>query len=404
MNGTIGKRASASQRDLTTHVSQRCGQSPSSIGWVRPPAGHSPSIARTLLRNRARRLLPTGVHAPTSCVDARPTLGFGGYSTDKGVPERTRVPGRQPGTTQTRPLQETYDRPNVEVHPSKCPGHPSRRGSRQHRHVRSVEDRGQRTLDNDVSDVSRRSGGHALRRRRGRHHHGGRRTRVVRRCRSRSGSSESEPSACVGLTASGWSANPSPRRTRRPTRQPSTPRIHNGNEARLPGHMAKGTLKPPVSLDKRCPGKSVGSNPLQGRYSVSYRHGVPFASPKERRHLPRSAISGCPSPLGALRRRNTSTARRRASSSRLPWSGRHPAFSVRDSRRPTGSDGARRHLQAGGHWAREPTRGYSLGADRVAPVRSCSRRPSTGDRGRRSAGVKSKRPAVRVPIAARCPS
>jgi hypothetical protein len=302
MNGTIDERAAAPQRDFTTHVSQRRGQSPSSIGWVRPPAGHSSSIARTPPRDRARRLPSAGVNAPTSSVDAHPTLGCGTRlptATSSGGLEFQAVRRAQ---RRHDDFKETYDRQNVEIHPTKRPGHRTRRGPRQHRHARSVENRRQRTLDHNVSEVPGRSGEFALRRLRGRYHHGGHRTRVVRRRRSRSGSSENEPRTSVSLTASGCNATPSPSRVRAPTRQQSTSRIHNGNEARLPGHLAKGTLRQLDTPDERCQGKSAESYPLWGWSSNWHQRGVPLASPLERIRLLKSAISGCPSPLGALRR------------------------------------------------------------------------------------------------------
>ena len=99
--------------------------------------------------------------------------------------------------------------------------------------------------------------------------------------------------------------------------------------------------------------------------------------------------AGCPSPP------KHATARRRASFSRLPWSGRPLAFSVTDFRRPTGSGGARRHLQVGGYWAREPT---SRIFARCRPCGPCAelQSPALNRRsGRQSAGVKSERPTVR---------
>lgn len=76
--------------------------------------------------------------------------------------------------------------------------------------------------------------------------------------------------------------------------------------------MAKGTLIPTVSPDKRCPGKSAESNPFRGRPSDFHRRGVPFASSGGKGHLPRGAISGCPSPPGAPCRQNTPADRRRS--------------------------------------------------------------------------------------------
>lgn len=364
MNGTIDERAAAPQRDFTTHVSQRRGQSPSSIGWVRPPAGHSSSIARTPPRDRARRLPNAGLNAPTSSVDAHPTLGCGirlPTGTSSGGLEFQAVRRAQ---RRHDDFKETYDRQNVEIHPAKRPGHRTRRGPRQHRHARSVENRRQRTLDHDVSEVPGRSGEFALRRLRGRYHHGGHRTRVVRRRRSRSGSSENESCASVSLTASGCNATPSPSRAKALTRQQSTSRIHNGNEARLPGHLAKETLRQLVTPDGRCPGKSVESYPLWEWNSNWHQRGVPLASLLERIRLLKSTISGCPSPLGALRRPSPL-----AVSQQLPSVGPRRRVAIWHSRewsltrRAPSSRLLRRSTSLPGEGWR---RGYASGADRVA--------------------------------------
>lgn len=152
-----------------------------------------------------------------------------------------------------------------------------------------------------TGSIGGRFGEYALRRHRERYHHRGHRTRAIRRCRSQSGSSESKPSAGVSPTPSGCNATPNPSRTGAPTRRQSASCTHSRTEARLPGHMAKGPLKQLVLLGERCPGRSAGSDLLPKWVSSRHRRRVPLTSPLERIRLPRAVISGCPSPLGALR-------------------------------------------------------------------------------------------------------
>jgi len=67
------------------------------------------------------------------------------------------------------------------------------------------------------------------------------------------------------------------------------------------GPSGQGMLRQLGTPDERCPGKSAESYPLWGWISNWHQREVPFASPLERIHFLKTVISGCPSPLGALR-------------------------------------------------------------------------------------------------------
>jgi hypothetical protein len=206
----------------------------------------------------------------------------------------------------------------------------------------------------------------------------------------------------VSLTASGCNATPSPSRATAPTRQQSTSRIHNGNEARLPGHLAKGTLRQLGTPDERCPGKSAESYPLGMVLELAPARGAPRfpvgANPSPEDcdfRVPLAA--GCPSPPKPARSQPTTIL------SRTPRTRRHPALSKMVVDQEDFSEAL--VAEIGKHC---PARAGVEDMHQVPTVWPSVRNrclwPSGGKRGLSSVGLRPVLPATRVPTPTRCPS